>query len=75
MKVILDSGWASVFLIGTIAVIGAIGKLITMIYKMDKDITVMLQDLGPRMKRVEDKVDKVEEKVEKLEKGTWKPVL
>lgn len=75
MKVILDSGWASVFLIGTIAIIGAIGKLIAMIYKMDKDLTVMLQDHGPRLKRVEDKVDKVEEKVEKLEKGTWKPVL
>jgi len=66
MKVVLDAGWAGVFLMGAIATIGGIGKLIAMLYKLEKDLSLVIHDHGARITRVEEKVDRLEKR--------WKPV-
>jgi hypothetical protein len=56
----LDSGWAAVFMMALIAIIGGIGKLIHMMYRMESELggtVATLKDHGRRLEIVEKEIN------------------
>jgi len=59
---IIDSGWAAVFMMALIAIIGGIGKLIHMMYRMEAEITgtaATLKDHGRRLDALESELKNI----------------
>lgn len=58
----LDSGWAAVIIMTLIAIVGGIGKLIHMMYRMEAEITgtsATLKDHGRRLDSLEQEVQNI----------------
>ena len=65
----LDSGWAAVIIMTLIAIVGGIGKLIHMMYRMEAEITgtsATLKDHGRRLEILEKELGHVTQLVMRL---------
>jgi len=56
----IDSGWAAVFMMALIAIIGGIGKLIHMMYRMESELggtSAVIKDHSRRLEIVEKEIN------------------